>query len=243
MRFVITFFIGMSIAFGVATALILALPTSEAGGNGGHGDCDGGIVSIASPDGHLVTYNASPNTITGLCLKAGNTQLHSFFTADALVDNCYAIHGIGSSFVSVSRFGVECQDISHIDVMVVAPTPTPTLTPTPTPPPECGREEPCETPTPTSTPTPTPSVTPTPTSTATPTPTPTPLVETTPTPTPIEPMSSTPTLEMPLALPSTGGEPSDGGGLNPLLFAGIFFVVFVLVGLGIMVLTGIGFRK
>ena len=180
--------VGM-LALLVLVGVVYTSTQSNANG-GGHGDCDGGIVSIASPDGHLVTYNASPDTITGLCLKAGNTQLHSFFTADALVDNCYAIHGIGSSFVSVTRFGVECQDISHIDVLVTSPTPTPTPTPEPTPTPIC---EECVTPTPTPSPTATP--TPNPTPEPTPTPTPTPVVESTPVP-------------VPMTLPDTGGEPA-----------------------------------
>ncbi len=190
-------------AVGMLALLILVgvvYTSTQSNANGGlpHFDCNGGVVDITSPDGHLATYNASPDTITGVCIKAGNNQRHSFFTADALVDNCYAIHGIGSSFVSVTRFGVECQDISHIDVLVASPTPTPTSTPGPTPTPVC---EECGTPTPTPTPEPTPTPTPEPTPTPTPknpTATPTPVADPTPTPTP----------PVPVTFPDTGGEPT-----------------------------------
>lgn len=119
---------------------------------GGHGACDGGTVSIGG-SADLVTYNAGNNIIDGVCVKAGNTAQHDYYTADVNT-GCYAISGIGTSVVIVTRLGEgrECQGLSHIDV-TTAPTPTSTPTPTPSA-------------TPTPTPSPNPTTTPTPTPTA-----------------------------------------------------------------------------
>ena len=129
---------------------------TQSAADGGHGACDGGIVSIAPINDNLATYDAGGNTITGLCLKAGNTETHTFIVKN-VTTGCYTISGIGTSVVTVTRLGEgrECQAISHIDVLVSSFTPTPTPTPTPEP-----------TPTPTPEPTPTPVADPTPTPTA-----------------------------------------------------------------------------
>ncbi|KKK57264.1 hypothetical protein LCGC14_3056220 [marine sediment metagenome] len=154
-----------------------------------HGVCSSDVTSIEGSD-DSVTYNAGTDVVDGMCLKAGNTQQHTFFDVDANT-GCYAINGIGTSVVIVTRLGEgsECQGISHIDVML-RPQETPTPIPTPTP-----RETP--TPTPTNTPTTTPTSTPSPTSTpdATPTPTLTP--------------AATSTFQAPVAFPNTGGEPAE----------------------------------
>ncbi len=158
-----------------------------------HGACDGGIVSIAPINDDLATYNAGSNIITGLCLKAGNTETHTFIVKN-VTTGCYTISGIGTSVVTVTRLGEgkECQAISHIDVLVASPTPTPT------PPPE-------ETPTPTTTPCPVENrdgeegcLFSTPTPTPSPTPTPTPVADPTP----------TQTAPVPVTFPDTGGEPA-----------------------------------
>ncbi len=163
----------------ILVGVVYTSTQSSAINGGGHSACDNGIVSIAPVSKDLATYNAGNDIVTGLCLKAGNTQLHTFFTADTTTD-CYNISGIGTSVVTVTRPGEgsrECQAISHIDVLVATPTPTPTSTPRPTP-----------------TPPPTPEPTPTPSPTATPTPTP--VAEPTPTP------------PVPVTFPDTGGEPA-----------------------------------
>lgn len=143
------------IGAGVVVALVLALALAFAPGdseaNGGHGACDGGIVDISAG-----TYDASPDIVTGVCIKAGNTQLHNLYTTD-YADECYDVEGIGTSTVTVTRKGEgrTCQGISHIDVLTSTPTPTPTPTPSATP-------TPIPSPSPTITPTPIdPSPTPT----------------------------------------------------------------------------------
>ena len=133
------------------TAIALLAASSVASGEGGHGACDDGVVDISAG-----TYDASPDIVVGVCIKAGNTQLHNLYTVD-YVGECYDVEGIGTSTATVTRKGEgrTCQGISHIDVLTSTATPTPT-------------------PTPSATPTPTPSPIPTPTLTPIdPTPTPT----------------------------------------------------------------------
>ncbi len=145
----------MATAITAVTITALAL-VGRADANGGHGACDGGVVSIAGT-ADLVTYDASPDIVVGVCVKAGNTALHDYYTSD--VDTgCYAINGVGTQVVTVTRLmeGRECQGLSHIDVLTNTTTPTPTPTPSVT-----------------STPTPSPSPTPTPTFTDPASPTPT----------------------------------------------------------------------
>lgn len=131
-------------------ALTLGFGLGTASGSDPHGACGDGVVSIVG-SADLVTYDASPNLVDGVCVKAGNIQLHTLYTAD-FTNACYAVTGIGTSVVTVTRLGEgrECQGISHIDVTTSAPTPTPTPTPSATP-------TPTPSPTPTTTPTPTPT--------------------------------------------------------------------------------------
>lgn len=170
----------------VVVTVIALVQAGDAGANGEHGACDGGITDIIGTQ-DVATYDASPDVVGGVCLKAGNTQLHTLYVVD-FVDECYDVGGIGTHTVTVTRGGEgnPCQGISHIDVLTSTPT---------------------------STPTPTPSATPTPTPTLTPTPTATLSVVTTPMPTVTESGSPTPTLEIPSALPNTGGAGPDGGGI------------------------------
>ncbi len=178
---ILAFFIAI-IAVGAFT---FGFSVRDAFGDPNHGVCSSGVTSIES-SADLVTYDAGTNIVDGVCLKAGNTEKHTFFDADVTTE-CYAISGIGTSAVTVTRLGEgrECQGISHIDVTLRSPTPTPT-------------------PTPTETPTPTPTNTPTPTPTSTPLPTPTPDATPTPTLTPV----ATSALQAPAAFPDTGGEPA-----------------------------------
>ena len=178
--------LGWLLAFFIAIiavgAFTLGFGLGDAFGDPNHGVCSSGVTSIES-SADLVTYDAGTNIVDGVCLKAGNTEKHTFFDADVTTE-CYAISGIGTSAVTVTRLGEgsECQGISHIDVTLRSPTPTPTPTPT-------------ETPTPTNTPTPTP--------TSTPLPTPTPTPTTTPT------LTLTSTFIAPLSFPNSGGEPAE----------------------------------
>ena len=189
--------VGM-LALLILVGVVYTSTQSNAVNGGRHDACDGGIVSIAPISNDLATYDAGNDVVTGLCLKAGRTETHTFFAADTTTD-CYDIVGIGTSVVTVTRPGEgsrECQAISHIDVLVTS------FTPTPTPTPIC---EECGTPTPTPTPEPTPTPTPEPT----PTPAPTPTPEPTPTPTPVADPTPTPTVPLvPVTLPDTGGEPA-----------------------------------
>ena len=164
-----------TVAIIAAVVLVLAVASSVASGEGPHGACDDGVVGIVGTQ-DSVSYDVSPNVVDGVCLKAGNTQLHTLYATD-FSSGCYTVTGIGTHIVTVTREGEgrSCQGISHIDVLTSTPTPTPT---------------------------------PTPSATLTPTPSPTPIT----TPTPTDPVS-TPTLETPSALPDTGGEPSESGGI------------------------------
>ncbi len=116
-----------------------------------HFSCNGAEVDIKDTD-DLVTHDTgSDKIVTGVCIKAGGTAEHEFFTADqADILGCYTITGIGTSSVTVERTGTpgpDCQAISHIDVIEGdAPTPTATPTATGTPPAEA---TPAATPTPT----------------------------------------------------------------------------------------------
>lgn len=224
-----------------------ALMASSADGNGGHGDCDGGVVGIGG-SADLVTYDAGNSIIGGVCVKAGNTALHDFYDTDVNT-GCYNIVGIGTSVVTVTRLGEgrECQGLSHIDVLIVStPIPTPTETPI------CLIPEGCEpTPTPTqapTTPTPTPAETPviTPTSTGTPIPsdtlTPIPLIPSTPIPI-VTPAGSgtfiSPTPDdslpiLPVAFPDTGDAPADGDG-----FPWYFYAIVMGTALGAVGAIGI----
>lgn len=166
-------------------AVGLAIVATLASANGGqHGACESGVLSIEGSQ-DLVSYNASPGIVTGVCLKAGNTQQHVLYVVD-LTNECYSIAGIGTSTVTVTRLGEgrECQGISHIDVLIEAPAATPTPTP------------------PTLTPTPTPASTPTPIPVSIATPTPEPVGSST-----SQPASFPDTGGEPAGLPRAGVGP------------------------------------
>ena len=121
--------------------------TRSVGTEGGHGVCDIGVVSITGTD-DLVVYDAKADVVSGVCLKAGNTVLHTLYKTD-FSNGCHTVVGIGTHSITVTRAGSgrTCQGISHIDLLVA--------------PPEC-EDEPCTPPTHTPTDTPTPTTTPTP---------------------------------------------------------------------------------
>ena len=129
--------IAVTIAVGAVVAAInLSLvgpPTLSAAEPDNHGVCsdadpeDVGIMGSADS----VTHSVGEGVITGFCLKAGNTEEHTFFDQN-VVGDCYTITGIGDVSVTVERTGEkgpDCQAISHIDVIT---GPAPTATPTPT---------------------------------------------------------------------------------------------------------------
>ena len=124
MRYLTIGFMGALLA--ALFIVFFALMAGRADGNGGHGVCDGGVVSIIGTD-DLVTYDADSSIITGVCVKAGNTYRHTFFTADVNT-GCYDIKGIGASKITVERLreGRTCQGLSHIDVLRTTSEPTST---------------------------------------------------------------------------------------------------------------------
>ena len=158
-------FIAVAIAMATLFAalfLAVGLPESEAVGDP-HSPCTGGVVGIEPDAGqNIATYDAGPNIVTGACIKSGSNMFdggHSeVFTQDtANIEGCYTISGIGTSSVTVQRTGAagpNCQGISHIDVLVAAPTPTPTPTPPPSPSPTPSPTEQPPGQTPTATPAP-----------------------------------------------------------------------------------------
>ena len=158
--YVITVVIATATLF-AALLLVVGFAESEAVADP-HSPCTGGIVGI-EPDAaqNIATYDASPDIVTGVCIKSGTMFAgdHSqLFTEDtANIENCYTITGIGTSSVTVQRTGTAgpgCQGISHIDVLVGAPTPTPTPAPSPSPTPSPTEQPPGQTPTATATPAP-----------------------------------------------------------------------------------------
>ena len=180
----ITVAVASVVALVIAGLAVATWPATTGADADPHNPCTGGVVDIQPDAGqNIATYDASPNIVTGVCIKSGVNMFgggHSqLFTQDtANIESCYTITGIGTSTVTVQRTGSPgstCQGISHIDVMVGQPTPTPTSTPGSTPTPT---STPASTPTPTSTPgsTPTPTSTPGPTETPTTQPTPTPTL-------------------------------------------------------------------
>jgi hypothetical protein len=191
--------------FLVAVILFVGLSSYSQGApvlaHGGQNHECSDAIEVNPVNGNLATYTAPTGTISSVCIKSGSAMFggeHGMFSSDQTYSNCYAISGIGTSTVTVTRVGSgkNCQELSHIDVYTttgqVNPTPTPTDTVIPT-----GTPTPTVTVEPTVTLTPTDSVdqepTPTPTEpigigggpneTPTPTPTPTTQLENTPTPT------------------------------------------------------------
>ena len=186
----------------------------EADGQGSPAACKSPNADVTSIEGDPVAqYDASPNTVTGVCIKSGSNMFGSNqhsglievdgnYGGPAPGSDCYTVAGIGTTIVTVTRTasGSSCQVVGHIDIIIDPATASPSPSPSPTP-----------TPTPTGTPTATPTATPTPT--PTPTGTPAGSAETPePTPTPGE-------------LPNGGGPPpaATGGSdswLALLLLAG-----------------------
>ncbi len=116
----------------------LGAPLASAG-TPPHFSCNGAEVDIDNGADEVTHDTGSDKIVTGVCIKAGNTALHEFLTADpdGPILGCYTIVGIGTSSVTVTRTGDPqgCSGISHIDVIEGdAPTPTATPTATATPP-------------------------------------------------------------------------------------------------------------
>jgi sortase (surface protein transpeptidase) len=185
------------------------------------GECSQGY--ILKDENSPFSYSGA-QIITRVEIKAGSNQSTDGNQCTTLTQNgnngCYAVTGLGTTNVSVTKIGSgnTCKDISHVEFYadpgttptqtptpVVTPTPTPTtlVTPTPTPtivvsptPTPTRAVTPTITPTPTPTTevtvTPTPAVTPTPTVTVQVTPTPTSVPGATPTPTEVVTPTSTP---------------------------------------------------
>jgi hypothetical protein len=199
----------------------------------GQGNCESGYVykDESSP----FTYSGE-QIINKVIVKAGSEQSTddpcTEFTQDGN-NGCYAVIGLGTTNVSVTKIGEgrNCKDISHVEFYSEgqAPTSTPTVTPTLTP---KATNTPTSTPTPTTklTPTPTvkvtitptgkptatltptikPSKTPTPTATPTVTPTPTNEPTNTPTPTPTEDGRGGPE-----STPTPGAQPTATPSVDP----------------------------
>ena len=93
-------------------------------------------VSYTDPEGYAVT---------GVCIKSGNNMFGGTMHSGVLTQNgdyengCYTVSGIGTATVTVTHNGSgrNCQDISHIDIVVPEgeqePTPTPQVDPTASP--------------------------------------------------------------------------------------------------------------
>jgi len=196
----------------LAVCLILAgispLPASAEGqGNCLNPDTPGFIKEDTG--GTTVTINADVGyVINSVTVKAGSEQSSdspcTTFNQDGTY-LCYAISGIGTSSVTVTKVGTGpgCKDISHLEaIQVIVPTDTPTATNTPT---ETPTETLTETPTDTPTETPTETTTVTVTETTNPTETPTETQTPEPTGTPF-PTLPPPPISTPILLPVTGGD-------------------------------------
>src|SRR3972149_6596583 len=105
--YVIAVAIAMATLF-AALLLVVGLPESEAVGDP-HSPCTGGVEGIEPDAGqNIATYDASPNIVTGVCIKSGSNMFeggHSeLFTQDAAnIEGCYTITGVGTASVTVQR--------------------------------------------------------------------------------------------------------------------------------------------
>jgi hypothetical protein len=97
----------------------LAGPSGLSGGSlaaqpGGDTCPAGDNVKVDASNENLVTFNASPDIITSVCIKAGQTT--SLVISSDVVGACYTVSGIGTSTVTVTRTGSGpgCQGISHV---------------------------------------------------------------------------------------------------------------------------------
>jgi hypothetical protein len=125
---------------GIAVVGVLMLAQAVSGPPTAYGDGAGSpaacldttanvVGSIAPVNGNLATFDAGAgNIVTGVCIKSGtphsgplgNGTIGAPFSA-----NCYTVSGVGTQNVTVTRIGSgsDCQEISHIDVVVgQAPT-------------------------------------------------------------------------------------------------------------------------
>lgn len=190
-------------------AAISPLPASAEGqGNCLNPDTPGFIKEDTG--GVTVTISADLGfIINSVTVKAGSEQSSdgscTTFTQDGTYA-CYAISGIGTSSVTVTKVGSgpDCKDISHLEaIQVIVPTENPTATNTPT---ETPTDTPTETPTNTPTETPTETTTVTVTETTDPTETPTETQTPDPTGTPIPTLPPPPASTPNIILPVTGGD-------------------------------------
>ena len=114
-------FLAASTAVAVAFALVLVAGGSAASadGDGSPAVCKTGLQASGTQD--EMTFTASAGKIVdGVCIKSG--QLHTGVLSDGLYENgCYEVSGVGTQTVTVKRVGdpgPDCQEISHVDVLV-----------------------------------------------------------------------------------------------------------------------------
>ncbi|MCH7900255.1 MAG: hypothetical protein IH818_05040 [Acidobacteria bacterium] len=114
-------FLAALTAVTVAFALVLVYGApARADGNGSPTECM--TEFEASGDKDEQSFTADPGKIVdGVCIKSGS--LHTGALGNGLhVDECYEVSGVGTQTVVVKRVGDpgrECQEISHVDVLVI----------------------------------------------------------------------------------------------------------------------------
>ncbi len=128
--------------------LALGLPGQQSPAQAGGSGCKDADVTGVHETQDVVSFDAAPEIVTGVCIKAGKMfGGHSGILDNGTFENgCYEVSGVGTSEVTVTRIGTpgpNCQGISHIDVFTRIVTPTPTPTPTPTT--LCGEDPPLDT--------------------------------------------------------------------------------------------------
>ncbi len=227
----------------------ISLSNTSATGDGSPSECEDPTGKSENND-DLLTFTATGQTITGVCIKTGDNMFsgtgHSGLLENGTYESCYTVSGVGTDTVTVTRTGAAsetCQALSHVDVFASSPSSPPTPSPSPSS-------------SPTSSPTPSPS----PSSTPTPTPTPTPTVSPSPTaatPTPTTNTTSTTTTtaagavlgataEAPTPTPSPGPTGAVLGASAELPATGpenIWLISAILTLLSGTGLTALGFRK
>ncbi len=115
-----------------AVGLVFALLVVYGGpamASAGPAECQTGIQASGGKD--VRTFTADEGEIVdGVCIKSGN--LHTGALGNGLhEDGCYQVSGVGTQTVTVRRVqpGPDCQDLSHVDVLV-SDEPPPTTAPT-----------------------------------------------------------------------------------------------------------------
>jgi hypothetical protein len=99
----------------------LAGPSGVAGGSlavqpGGDTCPAGDSVKVDASNENTVSYTVtSPDIITAVCIKAGQTT-GLFIDTNGTYNNCYTVTGLGGTTVTVTRIGSgpDCQGISHV---------------------------------------------------------------------------------------------------------------------------------